>query len=330
MSLAPQMTVLIPTWRRPDALRVCLKALTGQTRLPSEILIVARPDDSETHAALADPEFEALPIRVVPVARPGQTAALNSGLRHATGDTIAITDDDTAPHPQWLERIQSHFDSDPPVGGVGGRDWVYHDGVLDDGAAATVGKVQWFGRFVGNHHIGVGEAREVDILKGANMSYRSKAIENLRFDETLLGDGAQIHNDMAFSLSVKGRGWKLIYDPLVAVDHFPGARYSIELRSTFNGVAWTNYIHNQTRILLMHCIKGPSTSAFVLWSILVGTREAPGILQFVRLLLMRDPDVVGKFLSSARGRIGGFLYYRRLCRGTNAGSGPPRSLETGC
>jgi len=28
----------------------------------------------------------------------------------------------------------------------------------------VVGKLQWFGRLIGNHHIGSGEGREVDAL----------------------------------------------------------------------------------------------------------------------------------------------------------------------
>jgi len=55
--------------------------------------------------------------------------------------------------------------SDSCVGGVGGRDWVYHGTQLEDGARKVIGRVHWFGRVIGNHHLGVGEPREVDVLK---------------------------------------------------------------------------------------------------------------------------------------------------------------------
>jgi cellulose synthase/poly-beta-1,6-N-acetylglucosamine synthase-like glycosyltransferase len=103
---------------------------------------------------------------------------MNAGLDAACGDIIAFTDDDAAPHTDWLERIEAHFLSDTNIGGVGGRDWVYHGTQLEEGEREVVGQVQWFGRVIGEHHLGVGEAREVDVLKGVNMSFRRSAIGN--------------------------------------------------------------------------------------------------------------------------------------------------------
>ena len=93
-------------------------------------------------------------------------SALNAGLAHCTGDVLAITDDDAAPRSHWLARIEGHFASDPKIGAVGGRDWIYHDGVVELGDSTVVGRILWFGRVVGNHHRGVGPARDVDLLKG--------------------------------------------------------------------------------------------------------------------------------------------------------------------
>jgi len=97
--------------------------------------------------------------------------------------------------------------------------------------------VHWFGRVIGNHHLGVGEPRET-CCKGVNMNYRRAAIANLRFDQRLWGPGAQAHNDMAFSLAVR-RGWKLIYDPRVAVDHYPAQRFDEDQRNKFNQIAFS-------------------------------------------------------------------------------------------
>jgi len=43
-------------------------------------------------------------------------------------------------------------------------DWVYHGTQLEDGARKVIGRC--IGRVIGNHHLGVGEPREVDVLKG--------------------------------------------------------------------------------------------------------------------------------------------------------------------
>ena len=42
---------------------------------------------------------------------------------------------------------------------VGGRDWLYADGSLLSGTARVVGRVQWFGRMIGDHQATCGGQR---------------------------------------------------------------------------------------------------------------------------------------------------------------------------
>jgi cellulose synthase/poly-beta-1,6-N-acetylglucosamine synthase-like glycosyltransferase len=305
MDHSNQMTisVLVPTYHRSQDLARCLEALKSQSCLATEVLIVVRDTDDETHRFLKSFVSGILPIRVVDVFRPGQVAALNAGLATARGEIIAITDDDAVPHSDWLERIKAHFLTDGSVGGVGGRDWVYENGNSEPVSTdlfVTVGKLQWFGRSIGNHHIGTGEARDVDILKGANMSYRREAIAGLYFDERLKGTGAQVNNDMAFSLSVRRKGWKIIYDPKCAVDHYPSPRFDEDKRDSFNFQAYYNAAYNQTLILLVHQSKF-QVVAYLFWSILIGTRGCVGLVQVVRLLNSQRMLVFDKWLAASLG-----------------------------
>ena len=215
--------------------------------------------------------------------QPGVVAALNAGLAAVKGDILSITDDDAAPHPDWLERINAHFISDSCIGGVGGRDWIHRDTKIEDDSRLVVGKLQWFGRVIGNHHLGVGEPREVDVLKGVNMSFRTQAIGQLRFDERMRGTGAQVHFEMAFTLALKRAGWKMIYDPSVAVDHYPAQRFDEDQRHNFNEIALINLVHNETLVLLEH-LPPLRRAVFLLWAILVGTRDSFGLVQWLRLL----------------------------------------------
>jgi len=272
------VTVLVPTYRRPDDLARCLSALLRQSRAPQQIVVVARADDEATHACLADHVTpRVLNVDVAIVEEGGQVAALNRGLEAATGDVIAITDDDAAPRSDWVERIAQAFADDPRLGALGGRDWVHEGGRVLDGERAQVGKVLRSGRIIGNHHLGVGQAREVDMLKGANMSYRRTAIGALRFDRRLRGTGAQTHNDMAFSMSVKRAGWTLVYDPHVAVDHFPAPRPGEDPRNaqTLNSIR--NAAFNFHLILRAHLSPLHREVAWW-WYALIGTRVYPGLL----------------------------------------------------
>lgn len=307
------ITVLIPTYRRPKDLARCLEALQKQTRPANEVLVVVRDTDTETWELLEAFNFNLLLLRPVKVSVPGQVAALNAGLDAAQGEIIAITDDDAAPYVDWLARIEVHFLLNSCVGGVGGRDWVHNGTQLEDGAREVVGRVQWFGRAIGNHHLGVGKSREVHALKGANMSYRRVAISRLRFDERLRGTGAQVHNDMAFSLALKRAGWKLIYDPMVAVDHYPAQRFDEDQRNIFNEKAFIDSVHNETLALLDY-LPPAQRAVFVVWAVLVGTRKSIGFLQWLRFLPSEGLLAGQKCLASLRGRWQGWQTWKKCAR----------------
>lgn len=296
-----KISVLVPTYRRPQELGRCLKALKHQTRPADEIVVVIRDIDLETWSFFEKFDAAPLSLQLLNITLSGQVAALNAGLAKVSGDIIAITDDDAVPRPHWLEQIEAHFAEDAQVGGVGGRDWVYAGERLEDGIKDLVGCIQWFGRVVGNHHLGAGEPREVDLLKGANMSYRRAAIANLRFDERLRGTGAQVYNDMAFSVAVKRAGWKLIYDPKVEVDHKAAERFDEDGRNQYSDIATINLVHNETLVLLEY-LSFVQRYFFLIWAIAIGTRPAPGFLQALRLLPDEGKIVVRRLAASLRGR----------------------------
>ncbi|MEH2112140.1 glycosyltransferase family 2 protein [Nostoc sp.] len=301
-------TVLIPTYRRPQDLSRCLLALQEQTKPVDQVIVVVRDTDAETWQFLAQLNTDNLPLHTVKVTEPGVVAALNAGLAAVEGDIVSITDDDAAPHPDWLERIAAYFVSDSRLGGLGGRDWIHHGSKLEDESRPIVGQLQWFGRVIGNHHLGVGEPREVDILKGVNMSFRTQAIRQLRFDERMRGTGAQVHFEMAFTLTLKRAGWKIIYDPNVAVDHYPAQRFDEDQRNNFNEIAFINLVHNETLVLLEH-LPFIRRIVFLFWAVFVGTCDSLGLVQWLRFLPSQGQLAGKKLLASWRGRWQGYKQF---------------------
>jgi cellulose synthase/poly-beta-1,6-N-acetylglucosamine synthase-like glycosyltransferase len=287
------VSVLIPSFRRYADLHRCLSAIAQQTRPPDSVIVVARESDEQT-VEVANGWRDRLPVTVVRVKKAGQVHSLNSGLAACPADIVAITDDDAAPRQDWLERIVAHFAADPKIGGVGGRDWVHQNGVTHTEKKALVGRVLWYGRVVGNHHLGTGPARKVDILKGANCAFRMAAISSSGFDDRLLGGGAQVHNDMLASLKVKQAGWSLIYDPAVAIDHYPAARFDLDQRNHFNPQATVHRSYNFC-LALREITPGWKRVAAQFWHNLVGTRDEPGLLNLLRLMGQRDPNALSKF-----------------------------------
>ncbi|MBS0379250.1 MAG: glycosyltransferase [Proteobacteria bacterium] len=300
--VTPSIDVIVPSYRRATDLARCLAALARQEQAPARIIAVARADDAPTLAVI---RAAAHPVQLVTVTAPGVVAALNAGLDATAADLVAFTDDDAAPRPDWTRRLVAHFVADPGLGGVGGRDFIHQHGRMLDGAHPNVGRISWFGRCVGNHHLGVGAAREVDVLKGVNMSFRRAALGGVRFDERLLGGGAQVSNELGVSLAVKRAGWRLLYDPAVAVDHFPAARHDEDQRDQFSWPAVHNAAFNEALLITEH-LGGVRRTAFLVWALALGHRGAPGFLQWLRLLWVEPQRATRRFTASLAGRIGGW------------------------
>jgi GT2 family glycosyltransferase len=300
-----RIALIVPTYRRPADLQRCLEAVASQRRPADQVIVVMRENDEPTRPIIqaADPDQQW--VTVVTVRAPGVVAALNAGLAVAQADIIAFTDDDAAPHPDWLQQIAARFASDPRLGGVGGRDFVYQCGRLENDLRGVVGRITWFGRSIGHHHLGTGRCREVDALKGVNMSFRAAALEGVSFDTRLLGSGAQVCNELGVSLAVKRRGWQLVYDPAIAVDHYPAMRHDEDRRNTFCAEAVHNAAFNEALLLCEHF--GPwRRHVFMAWALVIGHRAAPGLAQWLRLCAIEPGTATTRFAASWRGRIAGW------------------------
>jgi GT2 family glycosyltransferase len=309
------ISVLIPTWRRPDELANCLEALREQIVPADQIVIAARQDDHPTHHKLKALRLSGnLPagVEVVMVGAVPLTESMNMGLQRTTGDLVALTDDDAVPWRDWLSRCQSYFE-DPDIGGVGGRDWQPHERQ----AVHRVGKVSWYGRITGNHHRGTGPARDVDILKGVNACFRGDVLRSIGFDRRLRGRANVTHWELSLCLALRRRGWRLVYDPVIGVEHRPAMRHDgdVNTRGGFELISHSDGVYNESLALLDH-LGAASRVAWLAWSTLVGTIGTPGPIQAVRrwFKLRETPGlIVSRMRSSWDGRFAALADWN-LCR----------------
>jgi GT2 family glycosyltransferase len=272
-----------------------------QERPADEILIIVRTSDRETHDFLAR-RSNPNTLRLVETTVDGVVAALNAGLDAAVADIVVMTDDDAIPRPDWLARIERHFKADPGLGGVGGRDFVHTPQGILEGHADIVGKVQWYGRVIGNHHLSTSFKGPVDVLKGVNMAYRTAAVGNLRFPESLRGPGAQVGNELAFSLALRQKGWRLVYDFEVAVDHHPAPRHDIDQRRHFDFKAVENASFNIYWSLSKYLDPGLRRTLALVWECWVGSVGRPGYLRGFVARLARHHRAIGLANAARVGR----------------------------
>jgi cellulose synthase/poly-beta-1,6-N-acetylglucosamine synthase-like glycosyltransferase len=289
-------------------------------RRPDELVVVVRDVDHDTARALDAwlAEGKLRPgtdlCRAI-VTRPGQIAAMNCGLEVATSDVVCFIDDDCVARPDWLERLAGYYE-DPTVGGVGGRDLVHEGGTILRGRVDCVGKITWYGRMVGNHHLNYsGPVTEVDHLKGANMSFRRALLRP--FDERLSG-GSSCLNDTDMSLHVKAQGFRLLYDPELVVDHYPAQRFDTSTRVKTDPNLVYSDSHNWVYCMCKHL--GPLRRAvFVAYALLVGGGTRYGLLKWWWSLPRNPRGATRQFVASTRGKLAGLRTWyqarRALARG---------------
>jgi glycosyltransferase involved in cell wall biosynthesis len=296
-----KLAVVVPTYRRPESLERCLRGLLAQTHRADEIVVVARHDDDATLRAHARFAHD---VRLVTTGAAGQVAALDAGARATEAAVLAFTDDDAVPRADWIARLSRHF-TDPAVCGVGGRDIVHHHWGVEEGARATVGTITWWGKPIGNHHLGTGEARSVQILKGCNCAYRREAFA---IPLGLRGCGAEPMNDLATSLRASMMG-TVVYDADLVVDHYPADRFDGDGRAYKTDRALLDAVHNQAISVLS--LLPDLCWRYWAFHLLVGDALTPGLVRSVVAAVRDEPFSRNRFVATQRTVVGAVHEARR-------------------
>jgi len=117
----PTITIVIPTYNRPDRLAAALQALK-RLHYPRDRFEVLVVDDGSPvlSEAVVKPFRELLDITLLTQPHAGPAVARNTGAAQATGTYLAFTDDDCAPAPDWLKSLAVRFAATPDCA-IGGR-----------------------------------------------------------------------------------------------------------------------------------------------------------------------------------------------------------------
>jgi GT2 family glycosyltransferase len=269
------VSVLIPTYLRPEALTKCVTSILAGSRLPREIVIVGRAGDKATEEAIAAIDAAShgnVTIRSAWVTEPGHVPPVETGVRLASSDLVAIADDDVTVTREWLSSLVENF-TDPAVGVVGGP--VIVPGQPPPEVRGKPGRVSWYGKNWGNlSSMGAGASVEVDAVMEGNSAWRRGLLTSLEFDPVLNFDDAFMYG-LDLCLQAKERGYRLLYEPQALVYHHLAPR-APELDRQQHGPRLFSYCRNYTYIALTRFSLW-RRFVFLGWWFLIGERGAWGL-----------------------------------------------------
>jgi len=267
------ISVLIPTYRRAEPLRNCVASILAGSRVPDEILMVGREGDLESEhifTILRQESQSRVLLRTAWTTKPGHVPPVEVGVGAASGELIAIVDDDVAVTSDWLASLVPHF-HDPKVGVVGGRVLV-----VDAPPVKPRGKpgcMSWYGKLWGN--LGsLDRTVAVDSVMEGNCIWRRELLASLEFDPVLNFDDASMYG-LDLCLQAKKRGFTIKYDPLALVYHYPAPRAD-GLDRQERGPRVFSYCRNYTYIMLKR-LPFWRRLVFLAWWFLIGERDAWGL-----------------------------------------------------
>ncbi len=235
------ISVVTPTFRRPEEVQGLLQNLAQQSLLPDEVILVDGAEPSETATEVAVKQYAPqMPFAVRYIRHGGGTAIQrNVGIDMAQGDLVAFIDDDVRLFPDFLQTIEKIYSADPDraIGGVVGYRANQHF------TAAGSSRWRWYkrlrlltvfepGRY--DYHAGYpinnnlqppfDGIRHVDFMTTACSVWRREVFDSgLRFDPFFADYG--VLEDAHFALRA-GRTWRLVQagDALCEEAHSPNGR----------------------------------------------------------------------------------------------------------
>ncbi|HTQ28684.1 MAG TPA: glycosyltransferase [Puia sp.] len=216
-----KLSVIICTRNRPECLQRCIDSLMKGQDTMFELIVVdnTNGDERVRNLLLAYPA-----AKYVNETRTGLGIARNAGLRAASHNMIAFTDDDVEVHPGWISGLKTAFEH-PLTMAVTGlvipmeletrsqylfeRYWGFNRGYVP---------ITFDHRFFLDH---LSQGVPVwDIGAGANMAFRREVFElSGAFDERLEAGAAGCSGDTEYWYRVLAGGWNCCYLPQLVVYH---------------------------------------------------------------------------------------------------------------
>lgn len=257
----PESFVIIPSHNGREHLPGCLESLLAQTCRDFEALVVDN-GSSDGSAAWVRERFPG--VRVLELeGNQGFARAVNQGLRLASGDYVALLNNDVELDPRWLERMVAALKGDPHLGAAACKMLDFSSrGILD--AAGDVLTRSGLASARGHGQPDRGQFDRPELVFGPCAGaavYRRAVFDRVgRFDESFFA----FYEDIDLDFRMQMQGFQTLYVPTAVCYHKRGAT-----RKTMEREAVKLHVRND-----LHCmVKNLPVKLFLKrWPWLIGGR----------------------------------------------------------
>lgn len=216
------LSVIIPTYNRPDELREALASLLGQTVRPREVIVVDDSSDGRVAELVRAeaPRFISEGSILTYARNPrerGAGIARNVGLEMSSSEFVLFTDDDVVLDPGYVAALMAVYRERPDAAGVQGHMMIYGAAYDVHGMYNALRRVfrltyasergcDVLRSFRATYPVRVDRVEECAWLSGTNQSFRREALGPLRYDENLRRYSSGEDLDLSFNVGRRGKG----------------------------------------------------------------------------------------------------------------------------
>jgi GT2 family glycosyltransferase/glycosyltransferase involved in cell wall biosynthesis len=212
----PEVSVLIVLFNQAAFTLDCLRALQAITDVGLEVIIVDNASTDDTRRLLQCVHGAKILLNET---NTGFVRAVNQAAREARGECLLLLNSDAVPRPGSMRWAWETLESSSDIGAVGARLILPNDTVQEAGSIIwNDGNCNGYGRGLPEEYFECMFRRDVDYCSAAFLLIRRSLFEQLGgFDENF---SPAYYEETDFCMRLRANGYRVVYDPRVAVDHF--------------------------------------------------------------------------------------------------------------
>jgi O-antigen biosynthesis protein len=225
---SPTVSVVVPTFRRPQAIVRCVESILATGYPELEVVVVDNaPDEGSTAGELAKRYGEDARVRYLAEPTPGASRARNVGVRATRSEIVAFADDDVIVDRYWLAALVNALVQHREVGCVTG---LVIPATLDSPVQLWFEQFGGFNRGYRQRLFDLSEHRGNSLLYPytagglgglGNAAFRREALSECEAFDVTLGPGTPAfgaEDQDAFVRLLKS-GHRVLYEPAALVQH---------------------------------------------------------------------------------------------------------------